>query len=98
MIDFEYIGGGYFRKKGVPVGEKAETLHGWQAIEACEVAAAHVEAIYIDALRILRINLFSPNMFVGEALDVWVTEHNKIVDAALDGKPPESPAPDEEES
>lgn len=30
---FEYIGGGYFRKIGVPKGKVAETLHGMQAIE-----------------------------------------------------------------
>jgi hypothetical protein len=33
---FEYIGGGYWRKRGVPRGEKAEILHGDEAIErAC---------------------------------------------------------------
>jgi hypothetical protein len=30
---FEYVGGGYWRKRGVPRGEKAETLHGDEAIE-----------------------------------------------------------------
>jgi len=34
-IDFpyEYQGGGFWRKKDVPVGTKAETLHGSQVIE-----------------------------------------------------------------
>lgn len=30
---FEYVGGGYFRKKGIPKGTKAPILHGQQAIE-----------------------------------------------------------------
>jgi hypothetical protein len=33
LFPYEYAGGGYFRKKGVPVGQKAEILHGQQAIE-----------------------------------------------------------------
>jgi hypothetical protein len=32
VFPFEYQGGGYFRRKGVPVGQKAEILHGEQAI------------------------------------------------------------------
>ncbi len=30
---YEYVGGGYFRRKGVPKGTQAETLHGQQAID-----------------------------------------------------------------
>lgn len=30
---FEYQGGGYFRRKGVPKGEKAEMLHGEQVVD-----------------------------------------------------------------
>lgn len=30
---FEYVGGGYFRKCGIPKGRKAETLHGQEAID-----------------------------------------------------------------
>lgn len=33
VFPFEYQGGGYFRRKGVPKGEVADTLHGQQAIE-----------------------------------------------------------------
>jgi hypothetical protein len=33
IFPFEYISGGYFRKKGVKKGEKAEILHGDQAIK-----------------------------------------------------------------
>ena len=32
LFPFEYISGGYFRQKGVKKGEKAEILHGDQAI------------------------------------------------------------------
>jgi len=30
MFPFDYVGGGYFRKKGVKKGEKADILHGEQ--------------------------------------------------------------------
>ena len=33
VFPFEYVGGGYFRKKGVPKGKSAEILHGMDAIE-----------------------------------------------------------------
>ena len=32
IFPFEYVGGGYFRRKGVPKGTPAEILHGEQAI------------------------------------------------------------------
>lgn len=31
---FEYVGGGYFRRKGVPKGQTAEMLHGEQVVDA----------------------------------------------------------------
>ena len=33
IFPFEYQGGGYFRRKGVPVGISAEMLHGKEAVE-----------------------------------------------------------------
>ena len=33
VFPFEYQGGGYFRRKGIPKGVTAEILHGQQAIE-----------------------------------------------------------------
>ncbi len=33
IFPFEYISTGYFRRKGVPVGEKAEMLHGMQVVD-----------------------------------------------------------------
>lgn len=33
LFPFEYMGGGYFRKRGVPKGVNAEILHGKEAIE-----------------------------------------------------------------
>jgi len=33
IFPFEYQGGGYFRRKGVKQGDKAEILHGQEAIE-----------------------------------------------------------------
>jgi len=33
LFPFEYVGGGYFRQKGVPVKSSAPTLHADQAIE-----------------------------------------------------------------
>lgn len=33
IFPYEYITGGYFRKKGVPRGKKAETLHGEEAVK-----------------------------------------------------------------
>ena len=30
---FKYVGGGYFRDKNVPLGEKAEVRHGEQIID-----------------------------------------------------------------
>jgi len=30
---FEYVGGGYFRDKGVPQGIKADTLHGSEILD-----------------------------------------------------------------
>lgn len=33
VFPFEYKGGGYFRRKGIPKGVTAEILHGQQAIE-----------------------------------------------------------------
>ena len=32
LFPFEYQGGGYFRRRGVPNGEPAEMLHGEQAM------------------------------------------------------------------
>lgn len=32
MSEFEYVGGGYWREKHVPRGQKAEILHGEQAL------------------------------------------------------------------
>lgn len=29
---YEYVGGGYFRRKGVPVGKKGDSLHGQEAV------------------------------------------------------------------
>jgi hypothetical protein len=31
VFPYEYKGGGYFREKGIPIGESAEMLHGEQA-------------------------------------------------------------------
>jgi hypothetical protein len=40
---YSYVGGGYFRRKGVPVGQKAEIVHGMEAIErAWEMAIESV--------------------------------------------------------
>lgn len=33
LFDYEYKGGGYFRKKGVPVGVTAPVLHGFEAVK-----------------------------------------------------------------
>lgn len=33
IFPFEYVGGGYYRRKGIPKGQVAEILHGMQAIE-----------------------------------------------------------------
>ena len=33
LFPFEYKGGGYFRRKGVPEGVSAEMLHGMEAVE-----------------------------------------------------------------
>lgn len=33
LFPFNYAGGGYFRKKGVKVGDKAPILHGMDAIK-----------------------------------------------------------------
>ena len=33
LFPFEYSGGGYFRRKGVPKGDVADILHGMQAVE-----------------------------------------------------------------
>jgi len=33
IFPFEYSGGGYFRQKGIPVGETAAILHGNEAAE-----------------------------------------------------------------
>jgi hypothetical protein len=33
LFPFEYKGGGYFRRKGVPEGQSAEILHGEEAIK-----------------------------------------------------------------
>ncbi|HTY88681.1 MAG TPA: hypothetical protein VMB80_14535 [Candidatus Acidoferrum sp.] len=30
---FEYVGGGYFRDKNVPIGIKADTLHGTEILD-----------------------------------------------------------------
>ena len=32
LFPFEYSGGGYFRRKGVPKGDVADILHGMQAV------------------------------------------------------------------
>lgn len=37
---FEYVGGGYFRRKGVPKGEVADMLHGQQVVEAVQAFSA----------------------------------------------------------
>ena len=33
VFPYQYVGGGYFRKKGVPEGQKTECLHGMEAVE-----------------------------------------------------------------
>jgi hypothetical protein len=33
IFPYEYVGGGYFRKKDVPIGKKADMLHGIEAIK-----------------------------------------------------------------
>jgi hypothetical protein len=33
VFPFEYAGGGYFREKGVPNGEKAKIIHGMEAVK-----------------------------------------------------------------
>jgi hypothetical protein len=33
LFDYEYVGGGYFREKGVKKGDTAKILHGMQAVE-----------------------------------------------------------------
>ena len=33
IFNYEYVGGGYFREKGVKKGDTAKILHGMQAIE-----------------------------------------------------------------
>lgn len=33
IFPFDYKGGGYFRERGVKIGESAQTLHGEKAIE-----------------------------------------------------------------
>lgn len=38
---YEYVGGGYFRQKNVKKGEKAEILHGVEAIEVAMKLAFH---------------------------------------------------------
>jgi hypothetical protein len=32
LFPFEYVGGGYFRKRGVKTGQSAEMLHGKDAV------------------------------------------------------------------
>ena len=33
LFPYEYVGGGYFRKRNVPIGQKAKVLHGEQAVQ-----------------------------------------------------------------
>ena len=33
IFPFEYQGGGYFRRKGIPQGKPAEMLHGIEAVQ-----------------------------------------------------------------
>jgi len=33
LFPFEYQGGGYFRKRDIPIGKNAEILHGEQAVK-----------------------------------------------------------------
>ena len=33
LFPFDYVGGGYFRRRGVPKGINAEMLHGKEAVE-----------------------------------------------------------------
>jgi hypothetical protein len=49
-FSFEYIGGGYFRKIGVPKGEKAEILHGQ---EATDRAVAEATGALRNALELI---------------------------------------------
>ena len=42
VLNFEYKGGGYFRKKGIPKGEKAEIIHGGEFIK---IASSEVERL-----------------------------------------------------
>jgi hypothetical protein len=40
---FKYVGGGYFRDKNIPLGEKAEVRHGEQIIdEFCQELIKHL--------------------------------------------------------
>lgn len=44
VFPFEYVGGGHFRRAGVPKGEPAETLHGEQVAEFVRAALTALEA------------------------------------------------------
>ena len=61
IFPFDYVGGGYFRRKGVPKGETAETLHGMDAARLVFDALLNIEKpcpyIQVDEL------MFQPDGF-----------------------------------
>jgi len=57
---FEYKGGGFFRQKGIPVGESAEMRHGEEIVEEAlkyaqternqlKIRVIYLEKLYADA-------------------------------------------------
>ncbi len=43
-LAYEYVGGGYFRLKGVPRGQKGHAIHGAEYMKLVEAALAKVAA------------------------------------------------------
>jgi hypothetical protein len=48
---FEYVGGGYFRRKNVRKGESAEMLHGQEAIDYVLAKLAAVREDLAEGMR-----------------------------------------------
>ena len=80
LFPFDYVGGGYFKKKNVPKGKRAEILHGMQAIEYIYTEVQHlekkakdtmIEGIVATRMSIIKLNsaLKSTNNVIGESYE-----------------------------
>lgn len=81
IFPFVYAGSGFFRRKGVPKGDKAATLHAMQAIDyVLEQVKLHSDSVDI----VKRISTFAHNN--PRFVDVLLTKEEALKGILSDAK------------